>query len=339
VALPAEPDLATPSTGSGPLGATGATISPIGLGTWALGGPRWGAIDDAVSVRTIRHAVDAGVDWIDTAAIYGLGHAERLVAQALAPLPVSDRPLVFTKGGLRYDPASDSGRRVGSPAFLRADCDGSRRRLGVERLDVYLLHWPPEDGTPLEAAWDTLAELADAGKVRWVGLSNATVDQLERCARTRHVDAVQPPLSLLTRAAAGDVVPWAREHGAATIAYGPLASGLLAGQWSAASIAALDPSDWRRRRPEFSAPELEPALALVDALRGIAARAGCSLVELAIAWVLQWPGVTGAIVGVCTPEQLDRVLAASRRRLPPAVTEEIARALESTGAGSGPCRP
>jgi aryl-alcohol dehydrogenase-like predicted oxidoreductase len=313
--------------------ATGTPISVLGLGAWAMGGTGWSGQDDERSMAAIRRAAERGVGWIDTAAIYGQGHAEEVVGRAVRALPEDERPLLFTKCGLRLEEASGRVERVGDPAFLRADCEASLRRLGVERIDLLQIHWPPEDGTPIEDAWAAMD-----GLVRWIGVSNFGVELLERCAAVRRVDMVQPPLSLVAREALGDIIPWAREHGAGVIVYSPLQSGLLAGRFSEERVRALPPEDWRPRRPEFQQPALGRTLALVERLRPLAERHGCSMAELAIAWALHADGVTGAIVGGRDAAQIDGWVGAAEVHLDPEDLDEIARAIEETGAGEGPVR-
>jgi aryl-alcohol dehydrogenase-like predicted oxidoreductase len=301
--------------------ATLAGITRVGLGTWAFGGTRWGGQSDRDSIRTIRRAAAAGIGWLDTAGIYGLGHAERVVGRALAG--AGQRPLVFTKGGLVW--SGDRARRVGDPRTLKRQCEQSLRRLGVEALDLYQLHWPPEDGTPVEEAWGAMDDLVAAGKARRIGVSNFGVDLLERCEAVRHVDAVQVRLSLLERDAAADVIPWARAHGSALIAYQPLAGGLLSGSFSRERR--LRGDDWRLRAPAFREPALGAALETVERLRPIAARAGCSVAALAVAWVLAQEGVTGAAVGARSPNQLEVWAGAERVHL-----DEVAHAVASSSA-------
>jgi aryl-alcohol dehydrogenase-like predicted oxidoreductase len=297
----------------------------------------WGEQDDGDTVAMLHAAVEAGITWIDTAAVYGLGHAERVVGRALAGLPGHARPLVFTKCGLVW---GDDPRQVPlhtlAPASIRRECEASLRRLGVDRLDLYQIHWPSMDGTPVEDGWATMADLVDEGKVRWIGVSNFDVDLLERCERIRHVDSLQPPLSLLDRRALSHLLPWCQRHGTGVLAYSPLASGLLTGRFSRGRLATLDPEDWRREAPPFRDPDLGRALALVDRLRPIAREAGCSLPELALAWVLSCPGVTAAIVGARDPGQLTGVLEAPSVRLAPGLLDRIATAVAETGAGTGP---
>lgn len=321
-----------------PLPRTDAALSVLGLGAWAMGGVGWSGQDDERSAAAIRRATEHGVGWIDTAAVYGQGHAEEVVGGAVRDLPAGERPLVFTKGGLRV--GADGGvRRDLTPGSLREECDASLRRLGVERIDLYQLHWPPDDGTPVEPAWEALGGLVQEGKVRWLGASNFDTGLLDRIEAVRHVDVVQPPLSLVQRSAAADVLPWCEANGAGAIVYSPLQSGLLAGRLTAERVVALPAEDWRPRRPEFQQPALGRTLALVERLRPVAERLGCSVAELAIAWALAWPAVTGAIVGARDPAQVDGWAGAGAVALTIADLDAIAAALRETGAGEGPVRP
>jgi aryl-alcohol dehydrogenase-like predicted oxidoreductase len=328
-----------------PLGRNGPEISQVGLGTWAIGGPwafGWGPQDDDVSVASILRAVERGVSWIDTAAVYGLGHSEEVVGRALARLPAGDRPLVFTKGGRVVDPRSATGEPTTDlrPETLRGQVEDSLRRLGLERIDLYQFHWPDlVTGAPLEDSWGTLARLADEGLIRWVGVCNFDVPLLERAESVRHVDSVQPPFSLLRRDAGADVIPWALARGSGVIVYSPMQAGILTDTFSVARVAVMDQGDWRRRSPYFAEPALGRALALRDTLRPIAARHGVPVAAVALGWVTAWPGVTGAIVGARSPDQVDGWAAALGFDLEPADLEEIAAAIEQTGAGTGPIRP
>jgi aryl-alcohol dehydrogenase-like predicted oxidoreductase len=280
--------------------------------------------------------VDRGVDWIDTAPAYGLGHAEEVVGRALRDLPAADRPYVFTKCGLVWQPGATSVSNVLAPASIRAECEASLRRLGVDRIDLLQIHWPAHDGTPVEASWQTMADLVDEGKVGFIGVSNFDVDLLERCQRVRPVDTVQPELNLVNRRAAQAVIPWAVAHGAGVLAYSPMASGLLTGRFSADRVRSLPADDWRRAATEFQEPNLSRNLALVERLRSIADRVGCNLPELAVAWVLAWPGVSAAIVGARSPEQVEGWIGAAAVELSASDLADIARAVAETGAGSGP---
>ncbi|MFZ0059247.1 MAG: aldo/keto reductase [Acidimicrobiales bacterium] len=335
--------MAMPSTRA--LGNTGMEITRVGFGSWAAGGGGWrfgwGPQDDAASIAAIRHAVELGVNWVDTAAAYGLGHSEEVVAAALEGFAPADRPFVFTKGGTIPDPDDPMAtpRHVGAPASLRHEVEASLRRLRVERIDLYQMHWPAEDGTPLEAYWEVFLELRDRGLIAAAGLSNHGVDLLEAAEVLGHVDSVQPPYSLIKRRAGGDVIPWCAAHGTGVIVYSPMQAGLLSGTFSAARAAALAPDDWRRRSEDFSGDDLERNLALAEALRPIAARYSTSVGAVAIAWTLATPGVSGAIVGARSPSQVDGWFAAASLTLGGEDLAEIAAAVERIGAGEGPTRP
>jgi aryl-alcohol dehydrogenase-like predicted oxidoreductase len=301
------------------LGRTDMEITRVGFGAWAIGGGgwafAWGDQDDNQSLAAMRYAVERGVNWIDTAAVYGLGHSEELVGRLLRDLPVNDRPYVFTKCGLIWDEQDRTAvaKRIGKRDSIRREIEQSLKRLGVERIDLYQVHWPAEDGTPIEEYWQTLLDLKREGKARAVGLSNHKVEQLERA---------EPP--------------WCRAHQTGVIVYSPMQSGLLTGSFSEARAAALPAGDWRSRSPEFQAPKLQNNLALADALRPVAARHRTSVSAVAVAWTLAVPAVTGAIVGARSPEQVDGWIAAADLTLTAADVEEIATAIERTGAGTGP---
>ena len=327
------------------LGWTGMHLTRVGFGAWAIGGGgwayAWGNQDDTASIAAIRHAVESGINWIDTAAIYGLGHSEEVVAAALSDLPEADRPYVFTKGGLAWNPADRSAepKRVGAPASIRTEVEGSLRRLRVERIDLYQMHWPAEDGTPVEEYWQVFTDLKREGKIRAAGLSNHGIFQLEEASEIGTVDAVQPPFSLIHRDAADDVLLWAREHEAGVIVYSPMASGLLSGAFTAGRAARLDPGDWRAGHPDFAGLALPANLALADALRPVAERHGVTPAAVAIAWTLAFPGVTGAIVGARRPGQVDGWLPAANLELKEDDLADIAAAIHATGAGTGPASP
>jgi len=328
-----------------PLGTTGMRITRVGFGAWAIGGGgwtfAWGNQDDTDSIAAIRHAVERGINWIDTAAVYGLGHSEEVVARALRDIPADDRPYVFTKAGLVWDEHDRSAppRRVGDPLSIRREVEASLRRLAVERIDLYQMHWPAEDGTPLEDYWGTLLQLKDEGKVRAVGLSNHDVTQLEAAERLGHVDTLQPPFSAIRREVAAAELPWCAAHGTGVIVYSPMQSGLLTGSFSAQRAAQLDAGDWRSRSPDFTGAGLRRNLALAEALRPIAQRHGATVAAVAVAWTLAWPGVSGAIVGARSPAQVDGWIGAAALTLTDADLDEIAGAIERSGAGTGPVRP
>ena len=328
-----------------PLGTSGLEITTVGFGAWAIGGGGWafgwGPQDDADSLATMRHAIELGINWIDTAAVYGLGHSEEVVGRLLHDLPASERPLVFTKCGLLWDDRDRmaEARRTLKPASIRHEVEASLRRLGVERIDLYQFHWPDETGTPVEDSWRAMVRLVEEGKVRAIGVSNFDVALLARCEAIRHVDSLQPPFSLIRRDVAEREIPWSAEHGNGVIAYSPMQSGILTESFSAARVAALAPDDWRRRSAQFREPNLSRNVALRDALKPIARRHGTTVSAIAIAWTLAWPGVTGAIVGARTPAQVDGWIGAATVELTVADLEEVAAAILRSRAGSGPVQP
>jgi aryl-alcohol dehydrogenase-like predicted oxidoreductase len=327
------------------LGKSELRLSTVGFGAWAAGGGGWafgwGPQDDAQSIASIRRAVELGINWIDTAAVYGLGHSEEVVRRALVGFTRNDHPYVFTKCGMVWDDRVPTAppRQVLRPESIRSECDASLHRLGRERIDLYQFHWPDQTGTAVEDSWEAMSRLVEEGKVRTAGVSNFDVSLLERCEPTRHVDSLQPPLSLIRRQAAESEIPWCADHGTGVIGYSPLQSGLLTERFSEARIAALPEDDWRRRSPDFKPPRLRRNLALRDALRPIAQRHNTTLSAVAIAWTLAWPGVTGAIVGARSPEQVDGWIGAATLELTLDDLDEIARAIGRTGAGAGPALP
>ena len=324
------------------LGRSAADFTRLGLGTWAIGGPwlfGWGPVDDAESIAAIRRAVDEGINWVDTAAVYGLGHAEEIVGRALTGRANTEEVFVCTKCGRKTRP---DGTPYGDlrPGSIRAECEASLRRLGVERIDLYQIHWPDLDsGTSLEESWSTMAELVDEGKVGSIGVSNFDVDQLERCEAIRHVDSLQPPLSMVQRKALSDVIPWAAAHETGVIVYSPMASGLLSGSFDRDRLERLPADDMRRRRAEFAEPWLSRNLALVERLRVIAGDLECSVAELAVAWTLAQDGVTGAIVGARRPAQLEAWIATGHLELSQEELHAIDDAIAETGAGTAPPAP
>ncbi|PYO29441.1 MAG: aldo/keto reductase, partial [Gemmatimonadetes bacterium] len=304
-----------------PLGSSGLDITTVGFGAWAIGGGGWafgwGPQDDADSLATMGRALELGINWIDTAAVYGLGHSEEVVGRLLRELPAGDRPLVFTKCGLVWDERNRmaEARRVLRPDSIRKECEASLRRLRIEQIDLYQFHWPDETGTPVEDSWQAMVRLVDAGKVRAVGVSNFAVTLLERCEAIRHVHSLQPPFSLIRREAAEREIPWCAEHGTGVIVYSPMQSGLLTDTFTDSRVAALAVDDWRRRSLQFQQPALGRNLALRDALEPIARRHGATVSAVAVAWTLAWPGVTGAIVGARTPSQVDGWIGAATLEL------------------------
>jgi len=302
-------------------------ITPVGFGSWAIGGSgwqfAWGSQDDRASVAAIHRALERGINWIDTAAAYGLGHAEAIVARALAEWP-GRRPHVFTKCALRWDGQGRVSRKM-SAASIRRECEDSLGRLKVEAIDLYQVHWPVENGPELEEGWGAMQELRREGKIRWAGVSNFNIQQMDRARAIGPIAALQPPFSLVRREAEADVLPYGQRHGIGAIIYSPMASGLLSGAMSPERIRSLPDDDWRKRAPDFAAPKLAGHLRLVERLRAIGRRHGCTAGAVAIAWTLRHPAVTGAIVGARRPEQVDEVAAAASIRLTNADLDEMMR--------------
>jgi len=313
-------------------------LSSLGLGAWVFGGVGWGSQDDGDSIAAIHRAVELGLNWIDTAAVYGNGHAEQIVGLALAEMSHDERPLVFTKAGVLVDSASGRTHRDLTPQSLRTECEGSLTRLGLERIDLYQLHWPVEDPGVVEEAWETLGELRCEGKIRWAGVSNFGLALLESCAARRPIDALQAPLSLLTRDNGRGLLPWAVQRGVHTLTYSPLESGLLSGHFTLQRLSSLPKSDLRPGREQFRQPQLNRTLALVERLKPLAKELGASLAELAIAWTLAWD-VDGVIVGARSAAQVDGWVGASKLTLDSDALDAIETALIQTGAGRGPARP
>ncbi len=318
------------------LGSSGPEITLIGLGTWAIGGPYefgWGPVDDRESVAALRQGIESGINWVDTAPVYGLGHSEEVVGRALAPYRVGEEVFVFTKCGRNYYGGSSTISSDLRPSTIVRECDESLRRLNVTRIDLFQFHWPdPTTGTAVEDSWGTMGELISQGKVRWGGVSNFDTELLDRCEAIRHVDSVQPPLNLINRGARHDVISWCVAHGTGVIVYAPLASGLLTGKFDARTLDALAADDWRRRAAHFQDPALSKALALVERLRPLATQLGMSLPSLAVAWTLAAEGVTGAIVGVRRAEQIDGWIGAAANDLPKGILDDIDLAIAETEA-------
>jgi aryl-alcohol dehydrogenase-like predicted oxidoreductase len=324
------------------LGKSDLSITPIGFGAWAIGGGGWmfgwGPQDDEESIDAIRHAVDVGINWIDTAAVYGLGHSEEVVGRAVNAIPDADRPYVFTKCSLAWDEARTIRHNL-HPESIRRECEGSLKRLGVERIDLFQIHWPKWPSSPpgtdpgtIEDAWETLDALQKEGKVRHIGVSNYTVSQLERITPIAPVTSVQPPYSMLRRDIEPELLPWCAAHQVGVIVYSPMQSGLLSGAMTRDRIATFPKDDWRRNSPRFQEPELTRNLMIVEKIGQIGARHGRSPGEVAIAWTLRFPAVTGAIVGARRPDQIDGVIGAATFRLSDAEILEIERLLAAVKA-------
>jgi aryl-alcohol dehydrogenase-like predicted oxidoreductase len=309
-----------------PFGMTGMEITPIGFGAWAIGGGNWeygwGSQDDQQSIAAIHRALDLGINWIDTAAVYGLGHSEEMVARALDGM--SQRPYVFTKCSMIWNDQREVGHSLKRDS-LRRELEASLRRLRVDVIDLYQVHWPSPD-PEIEEGWATLAEFKREGKVRHIGVSNFNVEQLQRAGAIAPVETLQPPYSLLERDAEAEILPYAREHNVGVIVYSPMASGLLTGAMTRERVAAMPQDDWRKHDAEFQEPRLSQNLELVERLRVIGERHGRSPGEVAIAWALHNPAVTAAIVGSRSPAQTEGVIGAGAFRL----TADEVRAIEAS---------
>ena len=300
------------------LGNSDFMITPVGYGAWAIGGGGWqfgwGPQNDSDSVAAIHRSLELGVNWIDTAAVYGLGHSEEIAARAVAEWK-GGRPLVFTKCGLLGDAQGrvSQSHKAGS---IRKECEESLRRLKVDVIDLYQMHWPPNDNGPgLEEAWTAMAELQRQGKVRWIGVSNFDVPQMKRSLAIAAVTSLQPPYSILRRDIEAEILPFCKQQGIGVIVYAPMFSGLLTGAMTRERAANLPQDDWRRNHPEFNAPNLIRNLELVERLRVIGKRHGRTPGEVAIAWTLRHPAVTAAIVGAHSAKQADGVMGAAELRL------------------------
>ena len=287
------------------LGKNGPEITTVGFGAWAAGGPwkvGWGPQSDEDSIAAIRKSLDLGMNWIDTAAIYGLGHSETVTGEAIQGFKREDI-LIFTKCG-RVPDESGTPHSDLTPASIRNELTASLKRLGTDYIDLYQFHWPDnETGTPIEDSWAVMASLQDEGLVRWIGVSNFDVDLLTRCKVVRHVDSLQPPFSLVRQDVAGEILPWCEQNGTGVIVYSPMQSGLLSGTFDIGRIAA---DDWRHRSPYFQEPQLSINLDFVEQLRGIAERHGATVGQLAVAWTLSNSAVSGAIVGARSPSQVEQ---------------------------------
>jgi aryl-alcohol dehydrogenase-like predicted oxidoreductase len=297
------------------LGRTGLEITRVGFGAWAIGGGGydwgWGSQDDGESVAAIHHAVELGVNWIDTAAQYGFGHSEQIVGRALAGL--DPQPYVFTKGGQPEGPNKTTIQSLRRDSLLR-EVEGSLERLGIDAIDLYQIHWPIPDGE-IEEGWATLAELKEQGLVRHIGVSNFEVKQLERAQTIAPVETLQPPYSLVARDAEDEILPYAEREDIGVIVYSPMASGLLSGGMTRERIEALPDDDWRRRSDRFREPQLSRNLELVDRLATLAVRRDTVPGAVAVAWALRTPAVDGAICGFRRPDQVDPIVVAANLEL------------------------
>ena len=294
-----------------PLGKTGLEITRVGFGAWALGGADydwgWGAQDDEDSIAASHHALELGINWIDTAAQYGFGHSEEVVGRALEGLP--ERPYVFTKGGQPEGPGRTTLQSLERDS-LRRELEGSLSRLRLEAIDLYQIHWPIPD-EEIEEGWSTLAELKDEGLVHHIGVSNFDVEQLRRVQSIAPVETLQPPYSVVSRDVEDEILPFAEQEGIGVIVYSPMASGLLSGAMTRERIASLPENDWRKKSERFQEPQLSAHLALVELLRSVADRHGTTPGAVAVAWTLLNPAVDAAIVGFRRPDQVGPLIAAA----------------------------
>jgi len=323
------------------LGTTDMNITRVGVGAWAIGGDEWGKQNDDDSVAAMSRAIDLGVNWIDTAPIYGRGHSEEVVARFLRGKSADQRPYVFTKCGLVWDskkPGSEV-RRLLTAESIRRECEQSLRRLQIDRIDLYQFHWPDDQGTPVEASWRVMEQLEQEGKVRAIAVSNFDVSLLRKIDALKHVQSLQPPFSLVRRDVAATEIPWCNANRTGVIAYSPMQAGLLTDTFSIEKLRNLPDDDWRKSAPYFQTPRVEKNIALRDALRPIAERHKTTVAAVALGWVLAWPGMTGAIVGARSAAQVDGWIGAATLTLTSADLDEIAAAIDRTGAGTGPTRP
>ena len=293
------------------LGWTDLEFTVIGFGSWAMGGGgwkfSWGPQDDQESIEAIKRAVDLGVNWIDTAAIYGLGHSEEVVGKALKE--ISPRPFIATKCGLVWDEAKNISNRLKRES-VRREAEASLRRLGVDVIDLYQIHWPYPD-EEIEEGWAEMSRLVEEGKVRYIGVSNFNVSQMERIKKIHPIASLQPPYSMLKRGIEAEILPYCAANNIGVIVYSPMQKGLLTGAVTRERVAQFAPDDHRRNDPQFQEPELSINLELVEKLREIAARYGKTPAQLAVAWVLRRPEVTSAIVGIRRPSQIEEIVPAA----------------------------
>jgi aryl-alcohol dehydrogenase-like predicted oxidoreductase len=308
------------------LGSSDMWLTPIGFGAWAIGGNGWamgwGAQDDNESIAAIHKAIDLGVNWIDTAAIYGLGHSEEIVGKAIKESSI--KPFIFTKCGMVWDEKREIKRTL---LEIRREVEDSLRRLQVERIDLYQIHWPVED-KDIEEAWTAMADLKREGKVRHIGVSNFSVEQMERCKEIAPIISLQPPYSMINRSVEAEILPYCLDNSIGVINYAPMHSGLLTGAMTKERVANLPQDDFRRNAKNYQEPLLSKNLAIADFLKQIGERHGVSAGVIAIAWTLCNPAVTGAIVGGRNPEQVEGVWPAAKFRISKDEYQEINSFLE-----------
>ncbi|MEE1673831.1 aldo/keto reductase [Agarivorans aestuarii] len=296
------------------LGNSDLEITRIGLGAWAMGGKwqwGWGAQQDEDSIATIQHALSLGINWIDTAPVYGLGHSEKVVGKAIKGL--AQKPLIFSKCGFNWDAKSNIEPCL-KAASVKKEVENSLKRLQVETIDLYQIHWP-NPAEDIEEAWQAMAELKQQGKIRYLGVSNHTVEQMQSLQKIAPINCMQPPYSLINRDCETELLPYCQQHNAGVICYSPMGSGLLTGKMTAERIAAMGDDDWRKKADDFNEPKLSHNLKIVAALLQVAERHQVSAAEVAIAWTLKHPAITGAIVGMRSPEQANGVIKGASLKL------------------------
>lgn len=311
-------------------GRTGMQTTPIGLGAWAIGGGNyefgWGSQEDEESLATIQRALELGINWIDTAAVYGLGHSEEIVGRAIKEWTGSERPYIFTKCGRVWNERGEISGNL-DVRSIRREAENSLRRLQVDVIDLYQMHWPDPE-SQIEEGWEEMARLKAEGKVRYIGVSNFNVRQMERVQRIAPIDSLQPPYSIIRRDIEKDILPYCQEHDIAVIVYSPMESGLLTGKLTPERIASLPEDDWRKRAPDFQEPRLSRNLELVRLLTDIGYPHNMPPGNVAIAWTLRQPAVTGAIVGARHPRQVDEIIEAAEFRLSESELAQIDKFLQ-----------
>ncbi len=307
------------------LGANGPELTVVGFGAWAIGGPwlfGWGPVDDEVSVKAIKKALDLGINWIDTAAVYGLGHSEEIVGKTISGM--RDEVFLATKCGMVWDDNRNVKTHLG-PSSIRKEIEDSLRRLKTDYIDLYQFHWPDPE-TPVEESWHVMTELKKEGKVKYIGVCNFDVPLLKKCGAIAPVQSLQPPYSLIKQEVGAEILPYCRENGIGVVAYSPMMSGLLTGKFDMKKLA---PDDWRRRDEKFQEPLLSKELAFVERLRPVASKYGKTVGNLAVAWVNANPAVTSAIVGARTENQVEQNVG-SDFKIEEADMKEIEKALKET---------
>lgn len=308
-------------------GKTDMQITPIGLGAWAMGGGdwafSWGAQDDTKSIATIKHGLSLGINWIDTAAVYGLGHSEEVVGKAIKG---RDRPYIFTKCSRVWDEQGKIGHSL-KASSIRRELEASLKRLDVDYVDLYQMHWPEPD-EDIEEGWSAMVRLKEEGKTRHIGVSNFSVEQMQRIERIAPVETLQPPYSLIHRDAEKDILPYCHEHNIGVIVYSPMMSGLLSGTMTADRIKKMPEDDWRKRDAEFQEPRLSRNLALQELLSDIAYPHNVTAGVVAVAWTLQNPAVTGAIVGARDPLQIEELIPAAEFRFTESEMKQLNKFLQ-----------